>query len=62
MSAPFPVSVSAEVDPGKAVIVCNDSDELVKACEALLLAHKEVIVRKVIMVTEHPTIKMKGES
>jgi hypothetical protein len=40
---------------GKAVIVCNDSEALIRACEALLALHPEIVVRKVTVVVEHPS-------
>ncbi len=56
MSPPFPVAVSAGSDStGKAVIVCNDAEALIKACEALLPVHSEVTVRKVTVVVEQPS-------
>ncbi len=56
MNAPFPLAVCAAPDAGgKAVIVCNDWAEVIKACEALLPVHSEVVVRKVAIVIEHPS-------
>lgn len=63
MNAPFPVAVCAAPDSGgKAVIVCNDQEALIKACEALLAVHPEIVVRKMTVVIEHPTIKVKGDT